>query len=360
MNTKINITIEKMKQENINQLLVCDPGAIYYLTGHMFSTGHRMLVLLLDTTKKPVLFIHEMFNADALEGVELAYWKDTDNYLKDLYDRLDKTQQVAVDKELVARFLIPLQDMGLDLPLKLGSYIIDDIRAIKSDEEIELMKKASEINDTVMIALQDYISNSSDVLTEAHLEEVLSELFQQHGGDRLSFSPIIGFGKNAADPHHEIDHTVLQKGDCIVLDIGCVKDNYCSDMTRTVFYKEASQEHAAIYEIVKEANLRATAAVKPGVKCSEIDAVARDYITEKGYGEYFFHRLGHFIGTEVHEAGDISASNHSTVKPGMIFSIEPGIYIYEQNIGVRVENLVLVTETGCESLNKIPVDLKII
>jgi Xaa-Pro dipeptidase len=139
-----------------------------------------------------------------------------------------------------------------------------------------------------------------------------------------------------------------------------MKDNYASDMTRTIFYKGVSDFDKEIYEIVKEANLRATAFVKPGVKCSEIDAQARDYITEKGYGEYFNHRLGHFIGMEVHEAGDISGSNDNIVKEGMIFSIEPGIYIRDKAIGVRIENLVLVTKDGCVSLNEIPIDLKIV
>jgi Xaa-Pro dipeptidase len=139
-----------------------------------------------------------------------------------------------------------------------------------------------------------------------------------------------------------------------------MKNNYASDMTRTVFYRGVSDFDREIYEIVKEANLRATKFVKPGVKCSEIDAVARNYITEKGYGKYFTHRLGHFIGVGVHEAGDISGTNNNVVKEGMIFSIEPGIYIKEKKIGVRIENLVVVTKDGVRSLNKIPVDLKVL
>ena len=120
-------------------------------------------------------------------------------------------------------------------------------------------------------------------------------------------------------------------------------------MTRTVFLGSVSEEQRKVYEIVKEANLRAIAAVKPGVRFCDIDAAARDYIASQGYGEYFVHRTGHNIGQDVHEYGDVSSANQNPVKPGMCFSIEPGIYL-TGNFGVRIEDLVLVTEDGCEIL----------
>ncbi|MFV0441731.1 MAG: M24 family metallopeptidase [Lachnospirales bacterium] len=350
----------KMIEENISQFIVCDPGSIYYLTGQMFHTGHRMLTLVVSCDKKPILFIHEMFPVKENNDIEVHHWKDTDNYLVDLYKVLDKTKQVVVDKYFEARFVLSLRDMGFDLPLQVGSYLIDDIRGVKSLKEIELMKNASKINDTVMELMFNYIGNFEGELKESHLREQLSTFYSDYTEDGFSFEPILCFGGNAADPHHEIDDTIVKEGDCIVLDIGCMKDNYSSDMTRTVFYKKVSDFHREIYEIVKEANERATKLIKPGVKFSEIDAAARDFITEKGYGKYFNHRLGHFIGMEVHEAGDVSAINHNVAKEGMIFSIEPGIYIKDKNIGVRIENLVVVTADGCESLNKVPMDLKIV
>ena len=120
-----------------------------------------------------------------------------------------------------------------------------------------------------------------------------------------------------------------------------------------------SDKSRDVYETVLEANLRAIAKVKPGVTFAEIDAAARDYITEKGYGEYFTHRTGHFIGMECHEAGDVSAINHNVVKPGMIFSIEPGIYLPNE-VGVRIEDLVVATDDGCEVLNQYPKELRIL
>ncbi len=350
-----------MQQDNINQLIICDAGSIYYLTGQMYHTGHRMLALVVSQNEKPKLFIHEMFPANQDENiVDVHYWKDTDNYVNDLYNALDKSKQVAVDKYFEARYVIGLMECGLDLPLIVGSYLIDDIRAIKTDEELILMKRSSEINDTVMEKMQNYIKNYDGVITEKHLKEVLIKFYDDYTKEGFSFDPILCFGANAADPHHEIDDTVLKEGDCIVIDIGCMKDGYASDMTRTCFYKSVSDFHKEIYEIVEEAITRAIDYVKPGVKFSDIDAKARDYITEKGYGKYFNHRLGHFIGMEVHEAGDVSATNHNVVKEGMIFSIEPGIYIKDKSIGVRIENLVVVTKNGCESLNKVSTEIKIL
>lgn len=359
--SKFEIVQSKMKEANINQFIICDAGSIYYLTGQMFRTGHRMLALLISADKKPVLYIHEMFpTGDMNVDIDVHHWKDTDNYLLDLYNELDKSKQVAVDKYFEARYVIGLSEFGFDKPLKVGSFLIDDIRAVKSEEEIKLMEEASKINDAVMTKMQDYIASYVGDVTESHLRERLLEFFSEYTNEGISFSPIICFGKNAADPHHAIDDTVLQKGNCIVIDIGCMKNGYASDMTRTLFYREVSDEHREIFEIVKEANKRAQAFVKPGVKFSEIDAMARDYITEKGYGEYFNHRLGHFIGMEVHEAGDVSATNDNTAKEGMIFSIEPGIYIKDKEIGVRIENLVVVTKDGCRSLNSVPIDMKIL
>ena len=168
----------------------------------------------------------------------------------------------------------------------------------------------------------------------------------------MAFTTIVSFGANAADPHHEPDDTVLEKGECVLIDMGCCKNRYCSDMTRTFFCGEPKPEYAAIHDLVRQANEAAEAMIHPGVRLCDIDAAARDLITKAGYGEYFNHRLGHFIGQTDHEKGDVSAANTDTVKPGMIFSIEPGVYL-PGKFGVRVEDLVIVTETGCEVLNRV-------
>lgn len=146
----------------------------------------------------------------------------------------------------------------------------------------------------------------------------------------------------------------------MVLDIGGEFNRYCSDMTRTIFIgEEPNKEHREVYNIVKNANEKAISIIKEGVKFSDIDNAARSFITEAGYGEYFTHRTGHSIGIEVHDFGDVSSVNNEEVKAGMIFSVEPGIYL-KDDIGVRIEDLVLVTKDGCEALNSVTKEVTIV
>jgi Xaa-Pro dipeptidase len=156
-----------------------------------------------------------------------------------------------------------------------------------------------------------------------------------------------------------LEWILRKKRDSVILDIGCIKNSYCSDMTRTIFYKQASKEMECIYHIVLEANQKAIEKIQPGVSCREIDLTARKIISAAGYGEYFIHRTGHFIGLEDHEYGDISSENSVLLEPGMIFSIEPGIYL-PGKFGVRIEDLVVVTKNGCEILNTYTKDLTVI
>ena len=171
------------------------------------------------------------------------------------------------------------------------------------------------------------------------------------GATGNSFPSLICFGANCAEPHHSTDDTLLSAGDSVILDVGLCWRRYCSDMTRTWFCGQPTEKQAAVHDLVRRANETAEALIKPGVRLCELDAAARDLITEAGYGAYFNHRLGHFIGQTDHEKGDVSSANTTVARPGMIFSIEPGVYLPGE-FGVRVEDLVLVTETGCEVLNR--------
>jgi Xaa-Pro dipeptidase len=218
------------------------------------------------------------------------------------------------------------------------------------------MREASRLNDDAMTMLIDALHED---MTEKEMEDRLREIYDSLGAEGFSFTPIIAYGKNGANPHHENSHRLLKEGDSVILDIGCRKDNYASDMTRTVFYMEVDEKAKEVYETVLKANRKAIDKVKPGVKFSEIDEAARAVIEEKGYGKYFTHRTGHSIGIEVHEYGDVSSANEDLLMPGMIFSVEPGIYL-EGELGVRIEDLVLVTEEGHEVLNSYPKDLQII
>ena len=219
------------------------------------------------------------------------------------------------------------------------------------------MIESSLVNDKVMEELVPYVVKG---LTEKELNAVTRDLFKKHGCSGVSFDPITAYGHGAADPHHVTDDTKGKKGDCVILDIGGVLNDYISDMTRTVFIGEVSERHKEIYQIVRDANLKGIAMAKPGNRMCDVDLACRNYIEEKGYGQYFTHRTGHSAGIEDHEVGDVSSVNEEIIEVGQCFSVEPGIYIPEENIGVRVEDLVIITEDGCKILNHYTKDLLVV
>lgn len=348
--------LHEMKNHSLTHLLVSEPSSIFYLTGKWFHPGERLLAILLNVEGHHKILINELFPAEEDLGIEKLWYRDTDQPIQTLADLISDNSVIGIDKNWSAGFLLALMKEKPNCNYVNGSPLLDGLRMKKDQKEVKLMKEASFKNDA---ALEQILPFFSPERTEKNMIQELFKLYEALGTDGPSFSPIIAFGPNGADPHHEPDQSILQEGDSIIIDIGCVKSSYCSDMTRTVFYKTASPKAREVYAIVKEANERAIATIKPGVSFSDIDKAARSLIEEKGYGEFFTHRTGHSIGIDVHEHGDVSGTNTDKVAPGMIFSIEPGIYLPGE-FGVRIEDLVLVTDEGCEVLNQFTKDLIIL
>lgn len=358
MNQKrINNVLQAMNDRGMDNLIISDPSSIDYLINYKNNPGERMYVLLLSLSGQHTLFMNQLFYLDKELDIDIVWYKDTDDYISMIADRLDDASCVGIDKLWPAKFLMTLMPMLDECYFKLGSECIDCVRMIKDVKEQELMRKSSLLNDQAIDKVIDLCSNGK--LSELEVTEQVTKIYQSLGCESFSFPAIIAYGANGADGHHEGDLTMLKPGDSIVIDMGGMYQGYCSDMTRTVFYKEVNAEQRKVYELVKHANEAAEAMIKPGVKLCDIDKTARDIIDDAGYGENFNHRLGHFIGKDVHEYGDVSAAFDMEVKEGMIFSIEPGIYIQGQ-FGVRIEDLVLVTKNGCEVLNHYSKNLKVI
>ncbi len=355
-NKKLANLLNLMKKNEVDQILIADPASIFYLTGKWVHPGHRLYTMLIDRNENYHLFVHEMFQIEEDLGVEKHYFKDTDDPVELLSKYVIEEGNFVVDKEWPTRFFLDLNKLRPKLNYT-ANPLIELVRRVKNDEEIKLMKEASKINDRAIELISQRFNSKG---TEKEATEVLASIYEELGTEGFSFSPIICYGENAANPHHMPDNiSELKDGDVVLFDIGCIKNDYCSDMTRTFFWKSVTDKQREVYNIVREANERAIKAIKPGMKFSEIDAVARDYITESGYGDYFIHRLGHCIGMEVHEYGDVSATNDEIIEVGNIFSIEPGIYLTGE-FGVRIEDLVLVTEDGCINLNSYPKELQIL
>ena len=354
---KLKRIYKKMEERNLPQMIITDPPAIFYLTGKWIHPGERMLALYISTKGKETFFVNRLFPIEEDLGVEIQYFDDTEDSVELLSKVVDKESSLGVDKTWPARFLLRLQELGAASSYVNGSVIVDKVRQIKDKDEQEKLIQSSLLNDAVMAELIPYVVKGH---TEKELNAIARELYKKHGASDVSFDPITAYGRGAADPHHETDDTKGKRGDCVLLDIGGVLNNYISDMTRTVFLGEVSERHKEIYQIVRDANLRGIAMAKPGNRMCDVDLACRNYIEEKGFGKYFTHRTGHSAGIEDHEVGDVSSVNEEIIEVGQCFSVEPGIYIPEENIGVRVEDLVLITEDGCTVLNHYPKDLLIV
>ncbi len=356
MNESRLATLQRfMTEHKTTQVLVTDPAAIFYLTGHWFSPGERLIALIVPASGQPLLLNNELFPLPGDLTMPVEWYQDTDDITARLSGLL-QGKTIAVDKTLPARFLLPLLQKEPKRRFILASPMVDGARLRKDEAEQDRMRRASRLNDEAMTRLLETVTPGC---SETELAARLTGIYQELGADGVSFPPIIAFGPNGADPHHESDGSRLKSGDTIILDIGCRKDDYCSDMTRTVFFQKVSEGGRRVYDIVRQANLKAIAAVSPGARFSDVDRAARDHIAALGYGPYFTHRTGHGIGIEIHEPEDVSGVNDHLLEPGMIFSIEPGIYL-PGKLGIRIEDLVLVTETGCEVLNSVSKDLLVL
>lgn len=358
MNQRINLVLEEMSIRGIDHLLISDPSSIDYLIGYQNQPGERMYVLLLRLDGKHTLFMNHLFYLDRDLEINIVWYSDTDNYIQILADHLQEANCIGIDKFWSAKFLLPLMSLtNEESCFELGSICVDYIRMKKDEQERDLMREASRLNDIAINQVIQLLSKGD--LTEKQASQKVMEIYQTLGCPKTSFASIIAYGKNGADGHHVGDDSTLKPGDSIVIDMGGVYKGYCSDMTRTVFYKKVSDEQKRVYNLVRKANEAAEAMIKPGVRLCDIDKTARDIIAEGGFTSEFNHRLGHFIGRDVHEYGDVSANFDMPVEEGMIFSIEPGVYI-QGDFGVRIEDLVLVTKDGCEILNSYTKDLLII
>jgi Xaa-Pro aminopeptidase len=229
------------------------------------------------------------------------------------------------------------------------------LRAVKTADEIDRLRAAAAAADEAMRAITaEPLSGRTEAEVSARIREHLLAAGHQEAG-----FAIVASGPNAASPHHTAGDRRIGQGDAVVLDIGGVRHDYCSDTSRTAFVGEPDPEFVALYDVLQEAQRAACDAVRPGVPAAEIDAVARGIISDAGYGEAFIHRTGHGIGLETHEEPYLVASNPAPLVPGHAFSVEPGIYIRDR-WGARIEDIVVCTETGGERLNTSSTELYVV
>lgn len=237
---------------------------------------------------------------------------------------------------------------------KLASSLLAAMRMVKDPDEARRLKASQWINDR---AMETAYRSIRDGMTEIELQDIIRRAFMANGADREAFI-IVAAGSNSAMPHHASDDTVIRPGP-VLLDIGCFKEGYASDMTRMAHLGEPSEDFITIHSIVKESNQAGRQAARPGVSAESVDSAARRIIEDRGFGEYFVHRTGHGIGLSVHEPPSIMEGNGLALPEHAFFSVEPGIYL-PGRFGVRLEDVVMLTPDGNEVLSKVSRDIEVV
>ncbi len=340
-----------MQETELNEydhLVVSSPHNLKYLLGAQFDTGERMTVLLLTPGKKAKLFIHQMFSDQIHEvnQIEIVYYSDDMDPVQTLASHFSKQERLGIDQTWLCSYFIDLLKQLPEIKFE-KSTIVEKLREIKDEQELDTLRQSAKIADAVMhqiLQLQHFPCTERDVAA------TIKSFFAENGVNELSFTPIIGFGKNSANPHHTISDQVCQLGQPILIDMGGLFNHYCSDVTRTFYLGRRDQKFEDIYKVIHDTQLQAINMIKPGITFSEIDMFVRSSFEKWGFDQYFIHRTGHGIGLELHEGVSIHKNNHDIVQPGMAFSIEPGLYFPNQ-YGIRIEDIVVVTDNGCEVLN---------
>jgi Xaa-Pro aminopeptidase len=342
-------------------VVVVTPGSdLRYLSGYSAHAMERLTALAVPRRGEPFLVVPRLeapmvdaSPAGAL-GLELLAWDETDDPFARLAEavtsRLGSAPgRVAVGNRTWAEHALGIQRALPGSALELASPVIDRLRMVKTPAEVEELALAGAAIDRVHARVGEWLRVGR---TEAEVGADVAAAILAEGHVGVDFT-IIGSGPNGASPHHELSDRVVQAGDLVVVDIGGeTATGYRSDCTRSyVVGGSAPAEVAEWYAVLKESQEAATAAVRPGVTCEQIDAVARQVITDAGWGEHFIHRTGHGIGLDTHEAPYIVAGNDLPLEPGMAFSVEPGIYLAGR-CGARIEDIVVCTDDGVRTLNE--------
>ncbi|HUW60779.1 MAG TPA: Xaa-Pro peptidase family protein [Candidatus Bathyarchaeia archaeon] len=264
---------------------------------------------------------------------------------------------VAYDPDALTVGQLNLLEAAYDGPFVAVSGLVTGLRVVKSSEELEHIRGASELAEGVLVDVLDAVKEGC---TEMELAARIEYEFKRRGAIGPSFPTIVLFGSRSSLPHGRPGPRRLRPGDIILIDMGCRRDGYCADLTRTFSYATIPGTwFDEIYQVVLAAQQAALGQVRAGVRCRDVDALARDLIDKAGYGKHFGHGLGHGVGIEVHESPRLNSESEAVLDAGMVVTVEPGIYLPGEG-GVRIEDLVVVTEQGCEILTRTPKELKVL
>ncbi|MFC6953050.1 Xaa-Pro peptidase family protein [Halorubellus litoreus] len=333
---------------------------LHYVAGFDEEPAERHLFLFVPRDGDPVFVVPALYETQVASESwveDVRGYADSDDQIAVVEDVLDDVlwgvdgkPRVLVDDSMWATFTQDLREVVPGASWELASEALESVRVRKDDAELAALREAGRVADAVSEWVR---ARGEDVvgMTEAELAGEIERELRERGASGLAFPVIVGSGPNGAMPHHTHGDRVVERGDPVVLDFGGFVDDYPGDQTRTmVFAGDPPEEFERVHDVVREAQQAGVDAVEPGVEAQAVDAAAREVIADAGYGDAFVHRTGHGVGLDVHEPPYVVDGNDRTLEPGMVCSIEPGVYL-DGEFGVRIEDLVVVTEDGCERLN---------
>lgn len=339
---------------DINTILITDPYNLRYFTGFRGGEGYAFLsgndtYVIVDSRYTEAAKAESPYNV-----IEYNRERPLKTVFKELCERYGFSRIGFEDMHLTVH---ELNSLRAAFPEGLEWIPVGDIlsrkRRVKTPEELRLLEKAEGIGDS---AFSDILGILKPGITEKDVARELEYSMKKHGAEGFSFDTIAASGINSSKPHAIPSDKRLETGDFLTMDFGCIYKGYCSDMTRTVVIGKASDEQRRVYDIVLKAQLTGLEAVRSGAVCKDVDSAARGIIEREGYGKYFGHGLGHSVGLYIHESPALNTRDETVLQAGMIETVEPGIYL-PGRFGVRIEDMVCVTEDGCKNYAHSPKEL---
>lgn len=332
-----------LDNQSLDAFLIHDPYNMRYLS--KFRGGEGVLYISKD---KRILITDSRYIEAAGRESDFEVMECTRNHsVKDILRELITSEQVKrLGYEDEAMLCKTFHEYQKELPMvsewiPLGSEV-KKLRQIKTEEELEYLSHAESIGDKAFSKILEFLRPG---VTEREIQMELEYWMMKYGAEGTSFSTIVASGVHSSMPHAIPTDKKIEYGDFVTMDFGCRYMGYCSDMTRTVVVGKANDKQKEIYQLVLKANRVTESLLHPGMACWEVDKLARDIITDAGYGEYFGHGLGHSVGLEIHESPACNTRDKTILQPNMIMTVEPGVYLPGFG-GVRIEDMVVITESG--------------
>ncbi|GAA0135687.1 Xaa-Pro dipeptidase [Paenibacillus sp. YSY-4.3] len=354
-NSRVNRLREAMKLKSLEAVWITGAVNRQYLTGFTGSSGYVLITL--DKSYLLTDFRYMTQAAEQAASFEIVeHGSSVAKTLKELLAE-QKISELGFEEENVVFSTYRAYEQELQ-PVKLipSAGLVEGLRIYKDDHELALMKQAAELADQTYMHMLKVLRPG---VTEREMALEIEIFMRKNGATSSCFDTIVASGERSALPHGVASDRVLRADEFVKMDFGALLNGYCSDITRTIMLGKPSPKHREIYDIVLEAQLHTLAHLRPGMTGREADALARDIITRYGYGEQFGHSTGHGLGMEVHEAPRLSKLSDDVLQPGMVVTVEPGIYIPGFG-GVRIEDDVVITEDGCRRLTESSKDFTVI